>query len=168
MLTFGNFHVNSKVFTKNTNKETETYDFPQNFLCSCLYIFVNKELSLISFAFFLHCRSQKYYEKSSTFFSLLVILTTKLYHHVNQRLLVDNSFIILEFFENSNFADYLWMFPYSKVLSKFLLIKRNEKIGLRSATLLKKRLWHRCFPVNFVKFFKNTFSYRTPLVAASE
>ena len=24
--------------------------------------------------------------------------------------------------------------------------------GLRPATLLKKRLWHRCFPVNFVKF----------------
>ena len=28
---------------------------------------------------------------------------------------------------------------------------------LRPATLLKKRLWHRCFPVNFVKFL------RTPL-----
>ena len=24
--------------------------------------------------------------------------------------------------------------------------------GLRPATLLKKRLWHRCFPVNFAKF----------------
>ena len=39
--------------------------------------------------------------------------------------------------------------------------------GLRSATLLKKRLWYRCFPVNFVKFLKNTFLQRTPLVAAS-
>ena len=29
--------------------------------------------------------------------------------------------------------------------------------GLRHRTLLKKRLWHRCFPVNFVKFL------RTPL-----
>ena len=28
-------------------------------------------------------------------------------------------------------------------------------------TLLKRRLWFRCFPVNFAKFF------RTPLVAAS-
>ena len=26
-----------------------------------------------------------------------------------------------------------------------------------SATLLKKRIWHRCFPVNFEKYFKNTF-----------
>ena len=33
--------------------------------------------------------------------------------------------------------------------------------------LLKKRLWHRCFPANFVKFLKNTFLHRTSLVAAS-
>ena len=25
------------------------------------------------------------------------------------------------------------------------------------ATLLKKRLWHRCFPVNFVKFLRTPF-----------
>ena len=29
--------------------------------------------------------------------------------------------------------------------------------GLRPATLLKKRLWHRCFPVNFFEISKNTF-----------
>ena len=29
--------------------------------------------------------------------------------------------------------------------------------GLRPATLLKKRLWYRCFPVNFVKFIRITF-----------
>ena len=33
----------------------------------------------------------------------------------------------------------------------------NKVAGLRPATLLKKRLWHRCFPVNFVKISKNTF-----------
>ena len=27
----------------------------------------------------------------------------------------------------------------------------------RSATLLKKRLWHRCFPVNFAKFLRKPF-----------
>ena len=27
----------------------------------------------------------------------------------------------------------------------------------RPATLLKKRLWHRCFPVNFAKFFRTHF-----------
>ena len=39
----------------------------------------------------------------------------------------------------------------------------NIVVGLRPATLLKKILWHMCFPVNFVKEH-----LRTPLVAASE
>ena len=42
----------------------------------------------------------------------------------------------------------------------------NKVACLRPATLLKKRLWDRCFPVNFVKF-PRTFLHRTPLVAAS-
>ena len=29
-----------------------------------------------------------------------------------------------------------------------------KDLCLRPATLLKKRLWHRCFPVNFVKFLR--------------
>ena len=40
-------------------------------------------------------------------------------------------------------------------------VKSTEKhlchslfFGLRPATLLKKGLWHRCFPVNFVKFLR--------------
>ena len=33
----------------------------------------------------------------------------------------------------------------------------NKIADLRPATLLKKRLWHRCFPVNFVKFLKTPF-----------
>ena len=38
----------------------------------------------------------------------------------------------------------------------------------RPATLLKKRLQHRCFPVNFAKFLRTpTFFHITPPVAAS-
>ena len=37
----------------------------------------------------------------------------------------------------------------------------NKVAGLRPATLLKKRLWHRCFPVNFVKFLRNLFLQNT-------
>ena len=33
----------------------------------------------------------------------------------------------------------------------------NKVAGLRPATLLKKRLWHRCFPVNFAKFLRTSF-----------
>ena len=31
----------------------------------------------------------------------------------------------------------------------------------RPATLLQKRLWHRCFPVNFAKFLRTPFSQNT-------
>ena len=33
----------------------------------------------------------------------------------------------------------------------------NKVIGLRAATLLKKRLWHRCFNMNFAKFLRTPF-----------
>ena len=32
-----------------------------------------------------------------------------------------------------------------------------NKVAGRSPTLLKKRLWHRCFPVNFQKFLRTHF-----------
>ena len=37
----------------------------------------------------------------------------------------------------------------------------NKVAGLRSATLLKKRLWQRCFPVNFAKFLRTLFLTNT-------
>ena len=37
----------------------------------------------------------------------------------------------------------------------------NKVAGVRLVTLLKKRLWHRCFPVNFVKFLRTPFLQNT-------
>ena len=37
----------------------------------------------------------------------------------------------------------------------------NKVAGLRPATLLKKSLWHRCFPVNFAKFIRTSFLQKT-------
>ena len=37
----------------------------------------------------------------------------------------------------------------------------NKVAGLRCATLLKNRLWHRCFPVNFIKLLKIPFLKNT-------
>ena len=37
----------------------------------------------------------------------------------------------------------------------------HKVTGHRPATLLKKRLQHRCFPVNFAKFLRITFSENT-------
>ena len=38
----------------------------------------------------------------------------------------------------------------------------NKATGLRPATLLKKKLWRRCFPVNFAKFLRKLFLQNTP------
>ena len=44
---------------------------------------------------------------------------------------------------------------FGKYLCQSLFL--NKVVGLSPATLLKKRLWYRCFPVNFVKFLRTTF-----------
>ena len=43
-----------------------------------------------------------------------------------------------------------------------------EAWGLRPATLSRKKLWHRCFPMNFVKLLRTPFSYKMALVATSD
>ena len=45
--------------------------------------------------------------------------------------------------------------PRNSVLRNFTKFT-GKYLGL-SATLFKKRLWHRCFPVNFVKFLRTLF-----------
>ena len=37
----------------------------------------------------------------------------------------------------------------------------NKVAGLRPTILLKKRLWHSCFPVNFAKFLRTPFLQNT-------
>ena len=37
----------------------------------------------------------------------------------------------------------------------------NKVAGLSPASLLKKKLWHRCFPVNFAKFLRTGFLSNT-------
>ena len=46
---------------------------------------------------------------------------------------------------------------FTKFTGKHLCQRIFFNKGLRSATLFKKRLWHRCFPVNFVKFSRTCF-----------
>ena len=48
---------------------------------------------------------------------------------------------------------------FAKITGKHLCqsLFFNKVVGLRLATLLKKRLWHRCFPVNFAKFLRTPF-----------
>ena len=48
---------------------------------------------------------------------------------------------------------------FAKFTGKHLcqLLFFNKVVGMRPATLLKKRLWHSCFPVNFTKFLRTPF-----------
>ena len=52
---------------------------------------------------------------------------------------------------------------FTKFTGKYLCqgLFFNKDAGLRPATLLKKRLWHRSFPVNFVKFLRTPFLRNT-------
>ena len=49
----------------------------------------------------------------------------------------------------------LWRYSVEKV---FLEIQQNSQENTCSrVSFSKKRLWHRCFPVNFVKFLRTPF-----------
>ena len=48
-------------------------------------------------------------------------------------------------------------FKYVTGLQACNFVKKRLFLCLRPATLSKKRLWHRCFPVTFVKFLKTPF-----------
>ena len=52
---------------------------------------------------------------------------------------------------------------FAKSTGKYLYLRlfSNKIASLRSATLLKKRLWHWCFPVNFAKFLRISFVQNT-------
>ena len=55
------------------------------------------------------------------------------------------------------------VFCKKRCSQKCLKIHRKTPVPkfLRPATLLKNRLWHSCFPVNFVKFLRTPFLQNT-------
>ena len=66
------------------------------------------------------------------------------------------------------FSLILFLYHVPNILSRSSHSEVFSEKGLTSATLLKKRLWYRCLPVNFAKFIRTpAFFYKTPLLAAS-
>ena len=47
--------------------------------------------------------------------------------------------------------------PQNSQENTYVSLFFNKVPGLRPATLLKKRLWHMCFPVEFAKFLRTAF-----------
>ena len=64
--------------------------------------------------------------------------------------------VILKNFANFTGKHLCWSLLFNKVASQ------------KPPALLKNRIQHRYFPVKFVKTFKKTYFYITPLVAASD
>ena len=54
------------------------------------------------------------------------------------------------------FILFFWENVFLRSILQEVLYKEGV-LRLRCATLLKKRLWRRCFPVNFAKFLRATF-----------
>ena len=61
------------------------------------------------------------------------------------------------------FVLFNWVEKYHREIGAFYICS-----GLRPATLLKKRLWHRCFPVNFAKFLRTPFLIEHLWMTASD
>ena len=55
----------------------------------------------------------------------------------------------------------LWTFRSVSEAATAGILLEKVFLGLRPATLFKKRLRHRCFSVNFVKFLRTPFSQNT-------
>ena len=51
----------------------------------------------------------------------------------------------------------IWQNSQKSTCGKVYFSIKLQALGLRPATLLKKRLWRRCFPVNFAKFRRTPF-----------
>ena len=94
------------------------------------------------------------------------------YHQILRKLIFQNT---SEFHENSEVV--AWTCSIKQVLLKNLQnSQRNTWLespfrkvtGPRLATFLKMRVLHKCFPMNFAKFFGTLFFNITPPVAASD
>ena len=51
----------------------------------------------------------------------------------------------------------IWILEHANNQLEYLSNNQYIEAVVQSATLLKKRLWHRCFPVNFAKFLRAPF-----------
>ena len=77
--------------------------------------------------------------------AVLHILSAQYYRSSHRRCSVNKTVL-------RNFAKFT-----GKHLCQSLFLLKLQTSGLRPATLLKKRLWRRCFLVNFAKFLRTPF-----------
>ena len=120
----------------------------QNF-SSPLHLFVLQHLPVVLSHLFLHrCMSLRYFTYSSDWIKGMISKIRTALSSINiqkQSLEVFCKNGVLR-----NFTKFTGKYLYQSLFF-------NKVAGLRPATLLKKRLWYRCFAVNFVKFLRIPF-----------
>ena len=91
--------------------------------------------------------------------SLLFNKVVGLYEfRTNAKTTSNNSQYLLWCYNFKKFLGYSQKQPLEVLYKKAVLKDMVKFVTLRLATLLKKRLQDRCFPMNFEKKFKNSFS----------
>ena len=80
------------------------------------------------------------------------------FFQINQQInqLINNQMDWVRSSRSEVFCEKCFIKNFAKFTGKHLFqsVVFNKVSGLRPAALLKKRLWHRCFPVNFAKFLR--------------
>ena len=76
-------------------------------------------------------------------------------------LLFCNMCLLMQFHTEIFAFKSLYVLIKQKHLTCILCGRKSIQKQGAPATLLKKRLWHRCFPVNFAKFLRTPFSQNT-------
>ena len=89
---------------------------------------------------------------------------------INQRIckyIVSHSFLNYDYFYTCRHLKYETWEALTEAATRGVLLKKvfltllKKRILSCPATLLKKRILHRCFPVNFAKFLRTPFSQNT-------
>ena len=119
--------------SENTSKVTVSDLHPQ--------ILLNRKINIILLAIFCWAFQRQSLLQTCDFIQLYQERVT--FRNSHQRCSVRKCVI-------RNFAKFTGKHLYQRLFF-------NKVLGLSTATLLKKRLWHRSFPVNFVKFLRTSF-----------
>ena len=118
-------------------------------------IFIYSSLSLQKFSFL---------ESIVAFLAMIFLVTQTIVFHQNTQVVVYRSSHQRRSMKKDvprNFAKFS-----GKHLRQSLSF--NKAAHLRPATLLKKRLWLRCFPMNFAKFLRTPFLQNTQATASGK
>ena len=144
-----------KIYWKKERKNHSSTFFTKLKLYNCYYNLWSLKVFFVLLCSYSFCKF--ILEKCSFLPSLLTFLFWTIDYHVKTF-----------FSENNSYVKKSHKFTFTQKLSRKHSLKSfkseerykslfNKTCNFRPATLLKKRLWHMCFPVSFTKFLRTPF-----------